>query len=149
MPVRCGKRASGMENTSHHRHADAPIAGYEDPNLPAPAASPAQTDDDGWPGWSPLPGQLHHVDHRWLRHINRALVLACLQDHGPISRVEIAERTDLSRTTVSAITNALLREGVIREGERLPAAAQGGRRAVLLHVIPSRSARALTSGEGS
>jgi DNA-binding transcriptional ArsR family regulator len=111
MLVRCGKRASGMENTSHHRPADAPIAGYEDPNLPAPAASPARTDDDGWPGWSPLPGQLHHVDHRWLRHINRALVLACLRDHGPISRVEIAERTDLSRTTVSTITNALLREG--------------------------------------
>ena len=124
-----------MRNTSHRRHANLQTSGCERSDAPAPAATLVRTGQDGWSGWSPVLGPLHHVDHRWVRHINRALVLACLREHGPISRVAIAERTALSRTTVSAITNALLHEGVICEGERLPAATQGGRRAVLLHAI--------------
>jgi DNA-binding MarR family transcriptional regulator len=82
------------------------------------------------------PGPLRRVDQRWLRHINRALVLAALREHGPISRVGLAARTGLSRTTVGVIAAALLDEGLIREGERLPATGRGGRRAVLLHVVP-------------
>jgi hypothetical protein len=125
-----------MGNTPDRYHADLQASGYAHPDTPLAAAPRAWwADDDQGAARSLVLGQLHHVDQRWLRHINRALVLACLHEHGPISRVEIAARTALSRTTVSAITNALLREGVVREGERMPAAAQGGRRAVLLHAI--------------
>ncbi|MGH2485130.1 MAG: winged helix-turn-helix transcriptional regulator, partial [Ktedonobacterales bacterium] len=63
-----------------------------------------------------------------------ALVLACIREHGPISRVLIAQRTELSRTTVSAIARALLQEGVIREGARSSSTKRGGRRAILLNV---------------
>lgn len=80
-----------------------------------------------------------HVDQRWLRQMNRAVVLACVRDYGPIARVTIAERTALSRATVSAITQALLEEGVLREGERLPSTARGGRRAVLLYDAAEKS----------
>jgi Winged helix-turn-helix DNA-binding len=130
-----------MRHTPQRRHADLPTSERSHPDAPAPVAPLMWTECSEWSGWSLLPGQLHHVDHRWLRSINRALVLACLREHGPISRVAIAERTALSRTTVSAITNALLHEGIICEGERLPAATQGGRRAVLLHAIECRDIR--------
>lgn len=131
-----------MENTPYRYHADLQASGYAYPGAPPSAPPLVWADDDQWPGRSLVLGQLHNVDQRWLRHINRALVLACLHEYGPISRVEIAARTALSRTTVSAITNALLREGVIREGERVPSAAQGGRRAVLLHEIACHGATA-------
>jgi hypothetical protein len=86
-------------------------------------------------GWSPMLGQVHHVDQTWVRQINRALVLACIRECGPISRVQIVERTALSRATVSTITHALLHEGVIREGQRVPPTSRGGRPAVLLHAM--------------
>lgn len=98
-----------------------------------PAYGVDEADDDSFLEPSLLAAPLSHVDQRWLRRMNRALVLACVREHGPIARVTIAERTALSRATVSAITQALLEEGVLREGERLPSTARGGRRAVLLH----------------
>ena len=93
-------------------------------------------DGDQAVGWAPQLGELRHVDHRWLRSINRALVLACIRDRGPISRVKIATYTALSRTTVSAIASALLREGVIHEDGRAPSTVRGGRPATLLHTTP-------------
>jgi len=93
---------------------------------------------DATPGWPSLLGGVRHVDQTWMHRVNSALVLACIREHGPISRVKIAERTALSRATVTAITRALLREGVIREGERAPSSARGGRRAVLLHAVAHR-----------
>src|SRR5690606_25373987 len=40
-------------------------------------------------------------------------ILDTIRRHGPISRVEISERTMLSTTTVSAITASLLDDGLI------------------------------------
>lgn len=99
-----------------------------------PAAAPDALDDDEHLTHAPFAMPVCHVDQRWLRQMNRAVVLACVREHGPIARVTIAERTALSRATVSAITQALLLEGALREGERLPSTARGGRRAVLLHA---------------
>ncbi|HEX5570398.1 MAG TPA: winged helix-turn-helix domain-containing protein [Ktedonobacterales bacterium] len=103
-------------------------------NLPWQATS-ARAGDDASAAWSPLPDLPGHVNQRWVRRINRALVLACIQRDGPISRVRIAERTTLSRATVSAIITVLLREGVICEEERLPSTSRGGRRAVPLRAV--------------
>lgn len=108
----------------------------------ASARTRHDADGRGEPGsrdneWAtPPPQPLGHVDQHWLRRVNRALVLACIHEDGPISRVRIAQRTELSRTTVSAITRALLQEGVIREGARASSTKRGGRRAILLHVSP-------------
>ncbi|MGH2485408.1 MAG: winged helix-turn-helix transcriptional regulator [Ktedonobacterales bacterium] len=95
-------------------------------------AEPGPLVENDWASATPQP--LRHVDQRWLRHVNRALVLACIREHGPISRVRIAQRTELSRTTVSAIARALLQEGIIREGARSSSTKRGGRRASLLNV---------------
>ncbi len=94
-----------------------------------------------------LPGAVRGADLAWLRQINRTAVLICIRDHGPLARARIAELTGLSRTTISTIVAALLREGAVREGEQLPAMAQRGRRAILLQATaasqPGRGARAL------
>jgi predicted NBD/HSP70 family sugar kinase len=53
------------------------------------------------------------ADPEFMRAINRFHVMDAIRRFGPISRVEIADRTDLSPTTVSAITAALLEDGLI------------------------------------
>ncbi len=53
------------------------------------------------------------ADPEFMRAINRFHVMDAIRRAGPISRVEIADRTDLSPTTVSAITAALLEDGLI------------------------------------
>ncbi len=53
------------------------------------------------------------ADPEFMRAINRFHVMDAIRRFGPISRVEIAARTDLSPTTVSAITSALLDDGLI------------------------------------
>lgn len=53
------------------------------------------------------------ADPELMRAINRFHVMDAIRRFGPIARVEICERTDLSPTTVSAITAALLDDGLI------------------------------------
>ena len=53
------------------------------------------------------------ADPELMRAINRFHVLDAIRRHGSISRTEICEQTDLSSTTVSAITAALLDDGLI------------------------------------
>ena len=53
------------------------------------------------------------ADPELMRAINRFTILDTIRRHGPISRVEISERTMLSTTTVSAITASLLDDGLI------------------------------------
>jgi predicted NBD/HSP70 family sugar kinase len=53
------------------------------------------------------------ADPELMRAINRFHVMDSIRRHGPISRVEICGRTDLSPTTVSAITAALIEDALI------------------------------------
>jgi predicted NBD/HSP70 family sugar kinase len=53
------------------------------------------------------------ADPELMRAINRFHVMDSIRRYGPISRVEICERTDLSPTTVSAITAALIEDALI------------------------------------
>ncbi len=53
------------------------------------------------------------ADPELMRAINRFHVLDAIRQHGPISRVEIADRTELSRATISAITGALIEDALI------------------------------------
>ena len=53
------------------------------------------------------------ADPELMRAINRFHVLDTIRRHGAIARVEIGELTDLSATTVSAITASLLEDGLI------------------------------------
>jgi predicted NBD/HSP70 family sugar kinase len=77
------------------------------------------------------------ADPELMRAINRFHVMDAIRRFGPISRVEIADRTDLSPTTVSAITALLLDDrlivpkqvGAVRDAAR-------GRPRVMLELNP-------------
>lgn len=78
------------------------------------------------------------ADPELMRAINRLSVLDTIRRHGPISRVEISERTQLSTTTVSAITASLLDDGLIltrHEGDIRNEAVRGRPR-VMLELNP-------------
>jgi Transcriptional regulator/sugar kinase len=72
-----------------------------------------------------------------MREINKFHVLETIRRHGQISRVEISERTMLSGTTVSAITGALIEEGLIHAAHgQLNGESHRGRPRVLLGLVP-------------
>jgi predicted NBD/HSP70 family sugar kinase len=67
-----------------------------------------------------------------IRDINRQIVLNYVREREPISRAEIARETDLQRSTISAIVEALAAEGLVEEvGE---GESTGGRRPTLLRL---------------
>jgi N-acetylglucosamine repressor len=67
-----------------------------------------------------------------IRDINRQIVLNYVREREPISRAEIARETNLQRSTISAIVEALKAEGLVEEvGE---GESTGGRRPTLLKL---------------
>ena len=77
------------------------------------------------------------ADPEFMRAINRFHVMDAIRRLGPIARVEICERTELSPTTVSAITAALLDDGLIVTRQMGTVRDAGrGRPRVLLELNP-------------
>jgi hypothetical protein len=74
-----------------------------------------------------------------VRAANRACILRALEGEGPLSRIALARRLGLSRTTVSHIVAELLSEGRVREDGELPASESGGRRATLLRLCETET----------
>jgi predicted NBD/HSP70 family sugar kinase/biotin operon repressor len=75
-----------------------------------------------------------------LRLVNRARVIAALQQRGRASRADIVRATGLSRTTVSSLVGELLADGVVIEQEDGPGQSpspNGGRPATLLALDPA------------
>ena len=71
------------------------------------------------------------------RHINRRIALSLIRRHQPLSRAELARRSGLQRSTVSAIIEQLIREGWVTEGAS--AASARGRRPRFLHLNVERA----------
>jgi len=67
---------------------------------------------------------------------NRAVILQTISDEGAVSRKRIAEITGLTPAGITLITNELLSEGLIREGEKVSPDHKAGRRQVLLELCP-------------
>src|ERR1700722_14215873 len=77
-------------------------------------------------------------DTELIRAINRFHVLDAIRRFEPISRAEIGEHTQLSRSTVSAIIAVLLEEGVISyDSGEAPVAAGRGRPRTMLRMNPN------------
>jgi predicted NBD/HSP70 family sugar kinase len=55
------------------------------------------------------------VAHSVMREVNRSIVLDILREGEPVSRVELARRTHLSKPTVSSIIEDLVAAGLVRE----------------------------------
>jgi predicted NBD/HSP70 family sugar kinase/biotin operon repressor len=72
------------------------------------------------------------------RLLNRGAVLAEVFRAAPTSRKNIAEATGISTATVTRAIDALIAEGILREGSEI-VSENRGRRAVLLHVVAGRS----------
>jgi len=65
-----------------------------------------------------------------MKKINKSIILDTIRIYGPISRAEISQKTNLSPTTVSTLTENLVKEEYIKEiGE---GKSRGGRRPILL-----------------
>lgn len=71
------------------------------------------------------------------RHINRRIALNIIRRHQPMSRADLARRSGLQRSTVSAIIDQLIDEGWVTEGAS-PASARG-RRPRFLHLNVERA----------
>ncbi|PRX41025.1 glucokinase-like ROK family protein [Planifilum fimeticola] len=69
-----------------------------------------------------------------LKQLNKRLILQTIRRRQPVSRAEIAEETTISRTTVSQLTDELLREGWIREVGQGVSGAKGGRKPITLSI---------------
>lgn len=72
------------------------------------------------------------VAHGTMREVNRSIVLDILREGRPVSRVELARRTRLSKPTVSSIVEDLLGAGLVREVGVDPAMHRTGRPPSLL-----------------
>jgi len=75
---------------------------------------------------------------RTARDINRRVILSLIRKHQPISRADLARRSQLQRSTVSLITEQLIAERLVSEG------AQGnlprGRKPTFLHLNSAKVA---------
>lgn len=70
-----------------------------------------------------------------IRDLNQSLVVDLIRRHGPISRVELIERTQLAKSTINVILTGLLRDGLILEaGSAEPTSV--GRPSTLLRLNP-------------
>jgi glucokinase-like ROK family protein len=74
------------------------------------------------------------ADQGLIRKLNTAILLDALRRFAPLSRAELASRTGLNRSTVSAIINALIEVGFIQETDLQ--SAKVGRPGMLLELNP-------------
>jgi N-acetylglucosamine repressor len=79
-----------------------------------------------------LPGQ--RGSRELLRDLNVSLLIELVRQAGPISRADLARRSELSPPTVSGIVAELLRRGIFSEVALAPSS--GGRPPVLLRLDP-------------
>lgn len=68
------------------------------------------------------------------RMMNRSRILRVIWHHPGTSRVEIASRLGLDKSTVSSVVTELLEHGIIKETAEGSASPQGGRRPVELQI---------------
>jgi N-acetylglucosamine repressor len=63
----------------------------------------------------PVHAQVTTFNSKVVRNLNRSVILNLIREAGPISRVKIAELTNLNKSTVSNIVASLLDEQLLRE----------------------------------
>lgn len=76
--------------------------------------------------------QMRQGNKRLIRDLNVSTIINLIRRHEPISRVELAERTRLGKSTVTAIVNGLIRDGFLVEVGNADTGV--GRRPVLLRL---------------
>lgn len=69
-----------------------------------------------------------------MKRVNRAAVLSVIREGGPIPRTAIADRTGLTKATVTNLVGELIDEGLV--GEEAPVRSAGGRRPIPVALNP-------------
>jgi len=69
-------------------------------------------------------------DLKLIQELNRSIILKTIQNHGPISRSEIAKRNKISSTTVTEAVKKLIKNGLVYEEG--VGKSSGGRKPILL-----------------
>ena len=70
-----------------------------------------------------------------VRNENRSLIIKCINNGGPMSRKDIAEKTGLTAASVTQITTLLISEGILSElGSVAESTGTAGRKKVLLDI---------------
>ena len=82
--------------------------------------------------------QIGNVD--LVKQLNSAAVYRLIDQHGPISRIQIAEQSQLAPASVTKITRQLIERGLIKEVDQQ--ASTGGRRAISI-VTETRQFQAI------
>ncbi len=82
----------------------------------------------------PQQSRLIRANHEYVKRVNTQIVLRCIREHGPLSRAEIARRTELYPATVSSLVSELLEQELVVETG--VGASTGGRTPVLLELSP-------------
>lgn len=75
------------------------------------------------------------ANHNLMRNINRVLILRHLRHEAPLSRAELAQRTGLTRSTVSSLVDELLDAQLIHETGIAPS--RGGRPGTQIELNPA------------
>ncbi|MEX0445803.1 ROK family protein [Xenorhabdus sp. SGI246] len=78
--------------------------------------------------------QIGNID--LVKQLNSAVVYRLIDQHGPISRIQIAEESQLAPASVTKITRQLLERGLIKEIDQQ--ASTGGRRAISIVTETNR-----------
>ena len=86
-------------------------------------------------------GQIGNVD--LVKQLNSAAVYRLIDLQGPISRIQVADVSQLAPASVTKITRQLLERGLIKEVAQQ--ASTGGRRAISLTTLLSDCALALAT----
>ncbi|MDD3840033.1 MAG: ROK family transcriptional regulator [Clostridia bacterium] len=75
---------------------------------------------------------LRPANLRTVKRTNTLIVLDTIRRYGPISRTQIAQKTNLKHPTISNITAELIKRGLIKEGEL--GKSSGGRKPIYLLI---------------
>jgi len=67
-----------------------------------------------------------------MKSLNKSLILNVIRTEGPISRADIAKRTQLTAPTVTNIVGELLESGLVIESDL--GVSSGGRKPILLRI---------------
>lgn len=83
-----------------------------------------------------MPGGISKLD---LKRINRMQVLRTIWEAGPVSRVDLSQKLQITRASITQITNAMIAEGILMEIGEAPYRHQDsrlpkGRRKILLDI---------------
>lgn len=73
-------------------------------------------------------------DLKLIQELNRSIILRTIQNHGPISRAEIAKKNKVSATTVTAAVKELIKQGLVYEDG--VGRSSGGRKPTLIKFYP-------------